>query len=82
VVGIRHRVIGIEYINLINIINFTYYEFLLFKEELFSDDNLYQDSNLLFNVDITNQQPLTIEVTTFNKHNITPQSKPKNIPGE
>lgn len=77
--AIRYRVLGVEYINLINIINFSYYEFFLFKNQLLSEDNTYADSNFLFEVDASNQHPLKIEITTFNKNNITHLTKPKCI---
>jgi hypothetical protein len=77
--AVRYRVLGVEYINLINIINFSYYEFFLFKTQLLSENNIYTDSNFLFDGGVGNQHPLKIEITTFNKNNITPFSKPRYI---
>lgn len=77
--AIRYKTLGIEYINLINIINFNYYDFLMFKNEVLSEDNMYYDSNFLFDGNINPQQPLEIEITTFNKNNITTNTKPKKI---
>lgn len=77
--AIKYRILGIEYINLINIINFSYYEFILFKNHLLCEESSYYDSNFLFNIDSNPQQPLCIEINTFNKNGITIYTKPKNI---
>ncbi len=80
--AVKYRTLGIEYINLINIINFSYHEFILFKQQYLNEEETYQDSNFLFDTEITPQQPLQIEITTFNKNEITTKTKPKKIKWE
>ena len=77
--AIKYRVLGVEYINLINIINFSYYEFIFFKNQFMVEESSYYDSNFLFDIGTNSQHPLQIEISTFNKNNITMYTKPKNI---
>lgn len=77
--AVRPRVLGLEYINLINIINLSFHEFLLLKNQLFLDEGVYNDSNLLFQENINAEYPLRLEIVTFNKNNVTINTKPKTL---
>lgn len=79
ITAIRHRTLGIEYINLINMVDCSYYEFLALKKQLLFEDNIYQDSNFLFDAGVSETNPLQIEINTFNKHKVTPNTKPKKL---
>jgi len=75
--AIRPRVLGLEYINLINIINLSFHEFSLLRNQLFLGEEVYNDSNLLFQENISAEYPLRLEIITFNVNNITKNTKPK-----
>lgn len=77
--AVRPRVLGLEYINLINIVNLSFHEFSLLKNQLFLDEGVYNDSNLLFQENINAEYPLRLEIVTFNKNNVTINTKPKTL---
>jgi hypothetical protein len=75
--AVRPRMLGLEYINLINIMNLSLHEFLLLKNQLLIDEEVYNDSNILFQENISAEYPLQLEIVTFNINNITTNTKPK-----
>lgn len=81
VVALKPRVLGVEYINLINMVDLSYFEFTAMKKKFLSENAQYQDSNILFDSDISDLAPLQIEITTFNKNKITTNTKPRVVEG-
>lgn len=77
VYAMKQHLLGIEYINLINTTKLSYYEFILFKKRNLSDMGGYTDSHFNFFNNVNPQSPLTIEISTFNKHNICKYTKPR-----
>lgn len=75
IVAVLEKTLGKEYVNLINIVNFKFFDFILFKGELLYNDEEYHNSNFLFSTAEINNT-LQIEVTTFNPHNLTENTKP------
>jgi len=74
---LKKRVIGTEYINLIGILNFSLYDFIIFRQQNLNRTSDYTDSNFDFVNSTDLETSITIEIQTFNKHGITPFTKPK-----
>lgn len=76
IVAIRKQILGFEYINLINITNFLFYDFVTFRKQYLNTEDWHSDSNFDFINNINDSFPLLIEIGTFNKHNISIHTKP------